>query len=132
LPVGEQFSLSLLLFFAAPKNIRFVVTSNEDQKRRALMKVFAIATPRPTLTPDKLQQYMPAEVPATLQHYLDGTVEQFWFREKLGPIFLMNVESVEQANASLAELPLVANDLMTYEVFPVTPLSPLRLLIHGK
>jgi hypothetical protein len=96
------------------------------------MKVFAIATSKPTLTPDKLQQYMPAEVSATLQHYLDGTVEQFWFREKLGPIFLMNVESVEQAKASLAELPLAANELMTYEVFPVTPLSPLRLLIHGK
>ena len=96
------------------------------------MRVFAIATPKPPLTPDKLQQYMPAEVSATLQHYLDSTVEQFWFREKLGPIFLMNVESVEQAKQSLAELPLVANDLMTYEVFPVTPLSPLRLLIHGK
>ena len=96
------------------------------------MKVFAIATPKPTVTPDQLQQYMPAEVPATLHHYLDGTIEQFWFREKLGPIFLMNVESVEQAKASLAELPLVVNDLMTYEVFPVTPLSPLRLLIHGK
>ena len=96
------------------------------------MKVFAIATPKTTLTPDKLQQYMPAEVLATLQHYLDGMLEQFWFREKLGPIFLMNVESVEQAKASLAKLPLVANELMTYEVFPVTPLSPLRLLIHGK
>ena len=96
------------------------------------MKVFAIATSKPTLLPDKLQQYMPAEVSATLQHYLDGTIEQFWFREKLGPIFLMDVESVEQAVASLAELPLVANDLMTYEVFPVTPLSPLRLLIHRK
>ena len=96
------------------------------------MKVFAIATPKPTVTPDKLQPYLPAEVPATHQHYLDGTVEQFWFRERLGPIFLMNVESVEQAKASLAELPLVANDLMTYEVFPVTPLSPLRLLIRGK
>ena len=96
------------------------------------MKVFAIATSKPTLKPDKLQQYMPAEVRATLQDYLDGTVEQFWFREKLGPIFLMNVESIEQAKASLAELPLVANDLMTYEIFPVTPLSPLRLQIHGK
>jgi hypothetical protein len=93
------------------------------------MKVFAIATPKTTLTPDKLQQYMLAEVPATLQHYLDGTVEQFWFREKFGPIFLMNVESVEQAKASLAKLPLVANDLMTYEVFPVSPLRPLGRLI---
>jgi hypothetical protein len=96
------------------------------------MKIFAIATPKATLTPDKLQQYLPTEVPATLQHYLDGTVEQFWFREKFGPIFLMNVESVEQAKTSLAELPLVANDLMTYELFPVTPLSPLARLIQGK
>ena len=96
------------------------------------MKVFAIATAKPSFTPDKIQEYMPAEVRATVQHYLDGTIEQFWFREKLGPIFLLNVESIEKAKQSLAELPLVANDLMTYEVFPVTPLSPLRLLIHGR
>ena len=96
------------------------------------MKVFAIANPTTTLTPDKLQQFMPTEVPATLQHYLDGTVEQFWFREKLGPIFLMNVESVEEAKASLAELPLVANGLMTYDVFPVGPLKPLARLIQSK
>jgi hypothetical protein len=44
----------------------------------------------------------------------------------------MSVESVEHAKASLAELPLVTNNLMTYEVFPVAPLSPLRLLIHGE
>ena len=30
------------------------------------MKIFAIAIPKPTVTPDKLQQYMPAEVSATL------------------------------------------------------------------
>jgi hypothetical protein len=96
------------------------------------MKIFAIATRKPSLTPDKLQQYMPAEVSATLQHYLDGTIEQWWFREKSGPIFLMNVESVEQAKASLAELPFVANDLMAYEVFPVGPLMPLALLIKSK
>ena len=96
------------------------------------MKVFAIATSKPTFTPDKMQEYLRAEVRATVQHYLDGTIEQFWFREKLGPIFLMNVESVEQAKKSLAELPLVANELMTYDVFPVSTLSPLRLLVHGK
>ena len=48
------------------------------------------------------------------------------------PIFLMNVESVEEAKASLASLPLVANDLMTYEVFPVSPLKPLGRLIQPK
>jgi hypothetical protein len=96
------------------------------------MKVFAIGSTKPSVTLDQIQKHLPKEVPATLQHYLDGKIEQFWFREKAGPIFLMNVESVEQAKAELATLPLVAADLMTYEFLPVTPLSPLRLLIQSK
>lgn len=96
------------------------------------MKVFAIASAKPTLTPEKLQQHMPNEVPATLKLYLEGKVEQFWFREKAGPIFLMNVDSVEQAKATLDGLPLVADGLMTYELLPVGPLAPLGLLIRNK
>jgi hypothetical protein len=96
------------------------------------MKVFAIASANSTLTPDKLQQHMPNEVPATLKLYLEGKVEQFWFREKAGPIFLMNVDSVEQAKATLDTLPLVADGLMTYELMPVGPLAPLGRLIQNK
>lgn len=96
------------------------------------MKVFAIASAQPTLTPEKLEQHMPREVPATLEHYLDGTVEQFWFREKAGPIFLMNVESLAEAQAALDTLPLVANGLMKYELLPVGPLVPLKRLIQQK
>ena len=96
------------------------------------MKFIAIGSLVQTITPEQLQQIMPKEVPATLKHYLDGTVEQFWFREKAGPIFLMNVESLDQAKAELATLPLVTADLMTYELMPVTPLKPLGLLIQGK
>ncbi len=95
------------------------------------MKVFAIASAKSTLTPEKLQQHMPNEVPATLKLYLDGKVEQFWFREKVGPIFLMNVESIEQAKATLDALPLVADGLMTYELMPVGPLAPLGRLIQN-
>ena len=43
--------------------------------------------------------------------------------------FLRNVESLEQVKAELATLPLVAADLMIYELIAVTPL---RLLIQGK
>jgi muconolactone delta-isomerase len=96
------------------------------------MKVFAIASIPQPISPEQLQQIMPKEVTATLKHYLEGKVEQFWFREKAGPIFLMDVESVEQAKAELATLPLVAAKLMTYELMPVTPLKPLGLLIQGK
>ena len=96
------------------------------------MKVFAIASIPQPISPEQLQQIMPKEVAATLKHYLEGKIEQFWFREKAGPIFLMNVESVEQAKAELDTLPLVAANLMSYELMPVTPLRPLGLLIQGK
>jgi hypothetical protein len=96
------------------------------------MKVFAIASATAALTPDKIQQHLPSEVPATLKLYLGGEVEQFWFRENAGPIFLMNVDSVEQAKATLNSLPLVAENLMTYEFMPVGPLTPLGMLIQGK
>ena len=72
------------------------------------MKVMAIASASAALTPDQIQKHLPNEVPATLRLYLDGTVEQFWLREKAGPIFLMNVNSVDQAKATLDKLPLVA------------------------
>jgi hypothetical protein len=96
------------------------------------MKVFAIYSLSQPLTPELRQQHMSKEVPATLKLYLDGKIEQFWFRDQAGPIFLMNVESVEQARAALDGLPLVASKLATYELMPVGPLMPLGLLIQGR
>jgi hypothetical protein len=95
------------------------------------MKIMAVGTVK-SLTPEQRQQHMPSEVPATLKLYLDGKIEQFWFREKVGPIFLMTVESVEQAKAALDTLPLTAANLITYDLMPVGPLVPLGLLIQGK
>jgi hypothetical protein len=43
----------------------------------------------------------------------------------------MNVESVEQARATLDTLLLVAANLITYELTPVGPLAPLGRLIQG-
>ena len=83
------------------------------------MKVFAIASLKAPLSAEQRTQHLPHEVPATLKLYLEGKIEQFWFRDKAGPIFLMNVESAEQAKATLATLPLVAENLMTYELMPV-------------
>ncbi|WP_413993369.1 hypothetical protein ACMDCR_15530 [Labrys okinawensis] len=96
------------------------------------MKVFAIASiPAGVTTPD-VRKHLPSEVPATLKLYLDGKIEQFWFRENAGPIFLLNVSSVDEAKSILNTLPLVEEKLMSYEYLPVTPLSPLGLLIQDK
>jgi hypothetical protein len=97
------------------------------------MKVFAIASIAQPLTPEQRQQIMPNEVPATLKLYLDGRIEQFWYRQGApGVIFLMNVDSVEQAKAAVEALPLAAGGFAQYEFFPVGPLAPLGLLIQGK
>jgi hypothetical protein len=95
------------------------------------MKVIAIASPKTPLTPELLKPHMAREVPETLRHYLDGRIEQFWFQEKAGPVFLMNVESVAQAKATLDTLPLVAAGIMSYELLPVGPLMPLARLLQA-
>ena len=97
------------------------------------MKVFAIGSFKKPISDEERQQIMPKEVPDTLKLYLDGKIEQFWFREdKPGAIFLMNSESVDQAQATIQSLPLAANGFLRFEFIPVGPLKPLGLLIQGK
>ena len=93
------------------------------------MKVMAVGTLKP-LSQEQRQQYLPKEVPATLQLYLDGKMEQFWLREKeVGVIFLMNVDSVDEADKLLKGLPLGQANLLTFELMPIGPLLPLGMLM---
>ncbi|MGF6753276.1 hypothetical protein [Paraburkholderia sp. GAS42] len=97
------------------------------------MKVLAVASIVQPLSPEQRQQIMPNEVPATLKLYLDGKIEQFWFRQdKPGVIFLMNVETIEEARAAVEALPLTAGRYAKYELMHVGPLAPLGLLIQSK
>ena len=97
------------------------------------MKVIAIGNITKPVTPEQRQQIMPKEVPATLKVYLDGKIEQFWYRHDApGVIFLMNVDSVEQAKATVDALPLVAGGFAKYDLMQVGPLAPLGLLIQEK
>jgi hypothetical protein len=91
------------------------------------MKIMAIGTLKP-LTQEQRRRYLPAEVPATLQLYLDGKMEQFWLRDKeAGVIFLMSVDSVDEADRLLKALPLGQADLLTFELMPIGPLLPLGM-----
>ena len=96
------------------------------------MKVMAIGALNGPLTPKQREEIMPKEVPHTLQMYLDGKIEQFWFRKETGPIFLMNAESVEEAKSAVDHMPLVVAGYATYQLWPVGPLAPLGRLLQGK
>lgn len=93
------------------------------------MKVMAVGTLK-SLTSEQRRRYLPAEVPATLQLYLDGKMEQFWLRDKeAGVIFLMSVDSVDEADKLLKTLPLGQADLLTFDLMPIGPLLPLGMLM---
>ena len=93
------------------------------------MKVMAIGTLKP-LSLEQRQRYLPKEVPATLQLYLDGKMEQFWLRDKeAGVIFLMTVDSMDEADKLLKGLPLGQANLLTFDLMPIGPLLPLGMLM---
>ncbi|MFG1427970.1 hypothetical protein [Roseixanthobacter glucoisosaccharinicivorans] len=97
------------------------------------MKVLAIGAIIKPVSDEQRAEIMPKEVPHTLQMYLDGSIEQFWFRQdKPGPVFLMNVASIEEAKAKIDAMPIVGAGFAAYEFIPVGPLAPLGMLIQGK
>ncbi|AUD07542.1 hypothetical protein CWM47_29215 [Spirosoma pollinicola] len=82
------------------------------------------------LSPTDRHSVMLQEVPATLKLYLDGKIDQ-WFAkpDQTGVIFILNVTDVEEAKNLLEALPLGIAGMMEFDLIPVGPLSPLRMLI---
>jgi hypothetical protein len=95
------------------------------------MKVMAVGNITMPITEEQRAQIMPKEVPHTLKLYLDGTIEQYWFREdKPGVFFLMSVDSLDKAKAVVGEMPLASEGFLNFEFFPIGPLKPLGLLLQ--
>jgi hypothetical protein len=93
-------------------------------------KVLAIGRFTSHPTPEQIREFFPREVPATLQLYLDGKIDQWWVRQdQTGPVFLMNVTSVAEARAILEKLPLGQAKLMDFDYVELGPLSPLYSLL---
>ena len=81
-------------------------------------------------TPAQMKEFFPKEVPATLRLYLAGKIDQWWIRQtQTGPVFLLNVTSVEEARTLMESLPLGRAGLMKHEFIELGPLTPLHLLL---
>ena len=93
-------------------------------------KILAIGRFLAPLTPEQRKATLPREVPETVRLYLGGKIDQWWYRQDgKGPVFLMNVTSVEEARALLATLPLDEEKLIEYDLIELGPLRPLYLLL---
>jgi len=71
------------------------------------------------------------EVPATVQLYLDGKIDHWYnITNEPGVVFFMNVSTMKEASELLESLPFAKAGMMVFELTPVGPLSPLRILLE--
>jgi len=95
-------------------------------------KILAIGTVVAPITPEQRKTIMTREVPATAQLYLAGKIDQWYVRkDNKGVVFLLNLATVEEAREMLEALPLGQAKLMTFELMPLGPLSPLYILLEN-
>ncbi len=93
-------------------------------------KILAIGSLTAPLSPDEMKTLMPNEATQTVELYLNGKIDQWWFRQDgEGVVFLMNVTSVDEADSLLKRLPLGVARRMTFQLMPLGPLKPLRILL---
>ena len=92
-------------------------------------RILAIGTIVPGADLAKATAILPTEVRATAQLYLEGKIDQWYSQEdKRGVVFILNVTDLKAAEAMLEALPLGQAHLMKFELTPLGPLIPLRLL----
>ena len=97
------------------------------------MKVLCISKWAKAPSPEERDAILPKEVPATLKLYLDGVIEQMWFKlDAPGVVFLVNAESVDAAKTHVHGLPMGQAGLMDFDFIPVGSLAPLGMLIAEK
>jgi len=85
-----------------------------------------IGTP---MTPTERAQIMPHEVHDTVNAYLAGKIDQWYFQtDGKGVVFIVNASTPEEAKAILEKFPLGQAGKMGFDYIPLGPLNPLRII----
>jgi len=94
--------------------------------------VLVLVTAKPGVTREQVMKFMPAEIRATVRHYLDGTIRQWYSRgDGKGVVFILDCKDADEAHAVMDGLPLSAEKLMDHQFIPIGPLTPLGALLAG-
>ena len=81
------------------------------------------------MTPAQRAAIMPHEVHDTVNAYLNGKIDQWYYQtDGKGVVFIVNASTTEEAKAILEKFPLGQAGLMGFDYIPLGPLSPLRII----
>ena len=122
------FALTLTLIGATS------ITNSSAVQAQALsprtIGVIVILTTKAGITREQVMGAMPAEIPETVQLYLNGKIREWYSRgDGRGVVFLLDTTDIAEAHAIMEGLPLAKQNFMDYEYIAVGPLLPLRLLL---
>jgi hypothetical protein len=93
-------------------------------------RILAIGRFNAPPTPEQFKLLSTREVPDTVRLYLAGKIDQWYsIQNDNGVVFILNASSVEEAHTMLEALPLGQAKLMTFQLIPIGPISPLALLL---
>ena len=93
-------------------------------------RILAIGTIRPGADLQQVRRMLPGEMQATAELYLQGKIDQWYsLQGRPGVVFILNVTDPAMAKEMLEALPLGREHLMSFELVPLGPLTPLRQLL---
>jgi hypothetical protein len=93
-------------------------------------KLLAIGTFTAKGSPDRWKPLLPAEVRDTVRLYLNGKIDQWYLKQdQSGVVFLMNVTDPKEALELLGRFPFGQAGLMEFQIIPLGPIAPLRVLL---
>lgn len=79
---------------------------------------------------DEMMAVLPSEVRATMQLYLAGKIDQWFFRKDGGGVvFIMNATSAAEATAAINTLPLTSGGFTNVEAIELGPMAPMGRLL---
>jgi hypothetical protein len=97
------------------------------------MKLLAIGRPRTGIDPRQaIAPHAEAELHALWQRYASGSVREMYSPGGPGSVLVMEAESIDAARAALAELPLVANEVIDFELIPLQPFAAFGMLFASE
>lgn len=122
---------AILVFSVASLSAAFTTHAGRIMPTVPTTKILAIGTLTAPLSPDEIKNIMPNEVRDTVELYLNGKIDQWWFRQDgNGIVLLLNVTSTEEASSLLEKLPLGFAKRMKFQLMPLGPLAPLQILLR--
>ncbi len=93
-------------------------------------RILAIGTIQPGADLQQVRRILPGEMQATAELYLQGKIDQWYsLQGRPGVVFILNVTDPTMAKEMLEALPLGREHLMSFELVPLGPLTPLRQLL---